>query len=467
MTTIGRLRSLLSTVPRALPWAQGFQPFGLKTNLHPEGVTALSPGQRPGLGTIINCLVVPLFVLLLPACSPKPADTGASAEAAPVTVTVASIQPIALKRTVSVVGTLDPYKDVMLSPKVDGRVVRVMRDVGDFVMPGDVLLELDAKEYELDVQVARAGLLAELARLNLSEIPAGEPDWAAVKTVARAKAALNLALKEFARAKDERTRGVGIQQSFDKAEAEVELADAFLKVAESEARATFATARKLKAMLEKAEDRLKDAVLKAPMPDEWAPWAAVVGSASSPVRYTVAQRMVWEGEMVRAMPEKNVYRLVASHILKLRAAVPEKHAREVRDGQTVIVSVDAYERPFTGLVTRVSPTVDTLNRTFQVEIAVPNGDTKASLKPGTFAKAEIETRTDAGVIAVPPGAIVSFAGVSKIFVVDGDKAKAIEVQLGQRDKDRVEVIGAVPAGARVITSGFSQLVDGSVLKIRN
>jgi multidrug efflux pump subunit AcrA (membrane-fusion protein) len=62
---------------------------------------------------------------------------------------------------------------------------------------------------------------------------------------------------------------------------------------------------------------------------------------------------------------------------------------------------------------------------------------------------------------------VAFAGVNKIFVVDKDKAKAIEVQLGQRDKDWVEVIGNVPAGAKVITSGFSQLVDGSVLKVRN
>ncbi|MDB5305875.1 MAG: mdtE, partial [Gemmataceae bacterium] len=109
---------------------------------------------------------------------------------------------------------------------------------------------------------------------------------------------------------------------------------------------------------------------------------------------------------------------------------------------------------------------DTLNRTFQVEVEVPNGDPRAVLKPGTFGKAEIETRADAGVVAVPPGAVVAFAGVSKVFVVDGDRAKAIEVQLGQRDKDWVEVIGPVPPGARIITSGFSQLVDGSPIRIR-
>lgn len=410
----------------------------------------------------------PVLFLVLASCAPKPEDSGTGRGELPtVTVTSSPIQPMALKRSVSVVGTLDPYKDVTLSPKVDGRVNRVLRDVGDTVMPGDVLLELDAREYQLDVEVARSGLQAELSRLNLSELPAGEPDWSAVKSVARAKAALNLANKDFARAKDERARGVGTQQTFDKAEAEVELAETFLKVAEAEARATFATARKMKATLEKAEDRFRDAVLRAPVPDEWSAWSAAVGAASCPLRYTVAQRMVWEGEMVRAMPEKNVYRLVVSHILKLRATVPEKHAIEVKDGQTVLVRVDSYDRPFYGIVSRVSPTVDTLNRTFQVEIAVPNGDPKAKLKPGTFAKAEIETRTDTGVMAVPPSAIVTFAGVSKIFLVDGDRAKAVEVTLGQRDKDWLEVLGAIPADSRVITSGFSQLVDGSPIKNRN
>ncbi|HEY3789642.1 MAG TPA: HlyD family efflux transporter periplasmic adaptor subunit, partial [Urbifossiella sp.] len=345
------------------------QPFGLIAShsdrdeghlLQPEGLGHHSPGQRPGcIPKIIGSLVIGL-VLLLPGCAPKAAETSSRAEAAPVTVTVEPVQTLALKRTVGVVGTLDPYKDITLAPKVDGRVVRVLRDVGDFVRPGDVLLEIDAREYELDVQVARAGLLAELARLNLTELPAGEPDWSAVKSVARAKASLNLAMKEFARAKSERQSGAGSQQVFDKAEAEVELAETYLKVTEADARATFATARKMKATLDKAEDRLRDAVVRAPVPDEWAAWAALVGPAANPVHYTVASRMVWEGEMVRAS-EKNVFRLVAMHVLKLRAAVPEKHAREVRDGQTVAVRVDAYDRAFTGVVARVSPTVDALN----------------------------------------------------------------------------------------------------------
>ena len=405
-----------------------------------------------------------VFLLLIPACAPKPPDTNSAAEPAPVAVTVSDIVPVVLNRTVSVVGTLDPYKDVTLAPKVDGRVVRVRRDIGDTVYPGDVLLELDPKEYGLDVDIARAGFEAELARLNQTQLPAGELDLDSVKTVARAKAALNLARKEFARAKEERKSG-GAQQTFDKAEAEVELAETFVKVAEAEARATLASARRMKATMDKAADRLTDAVLTAPVPDEWPAWAAAVGPAAVPLRYTVAARMVWEGEMVRAMPEKNAFRLVITHVLKLRAAVPERHVPDVRVGQLVEVRADAgRDAVFVGRVARVSPTVDLQNRTFGVEIEVPNGG--GQLKAGGFARAEIKTHQDAGVVTVPPGAVVSFAGVNKVFLADGDKARAVEVKVGQRDKDWVEVIGPVPAGSRVITSGLMQLVDGSPIRVR-
>ena len=405
--------------------------------------------------------------LLLPACAPKATDTGKRAEQEPVTVTVTPLTTIALKRIVPVVGTLDPFKEITLAAKIDGRVLRVRHDIGDVVYPGDVLLELDATDYALDIAVARAGFDAELARLSLTELPRGELDIEGVRSVARARAAYQLAEKDFARVKDERARGIGSSQSFDKAEAEVELAKTAKQVAEADARATLANARKMAATLAQAEQRLKDTTLRAPIPDEWAAWAAIVGPAATPYRYRVAQRMVWEGEMVRAMPEKNTFRLVIDHALKLRAAVPEKFAADVLPGQPVEVRVDAFpDRTFPGIISRVNPTVDAQNRTFGVEIVVSNNDPRWRIKAGTFAKADVMVREETGVATVPPEAIVSFAGVNKVFIADGDHAKAIEVQLGQRDKTWVEVIGPLPRGSKIITSGFSQLVDGSPIRVR-
>lgn len=414
---------------------------------------------------------VPLLALLLavPACGPKADDSGAKAELPPVAVTVQPLAAVTLPRTVSAVGTLDPYREVVLSPKVDGRVLRVRRDIGDYVYPGEVLLELDDHDYRLEVEIARRSLEAELARLELTAAPGAGADLAAlaeaVPAVARARASAEEAARKTEQQKRLLDQGGGAREDFAVVVAERKVADAALRQSQTEARAAIVTARRLQSTLEQAEQRLRDATVRAPTPDEWAAWAAVVGPAV-PVRYAVAQRMVWEGEMVRSMPEKNVFRLVVCHPLKLRVGVPEKHATEVRPGQPVAVRVEAFDRPFRGVVRRVSPTVDTLNRTFQVEVDVPNNDPRAPLKPGSFARAEVETRTDADVLTVPPAAVVTFAGVTKLFVAEGDKAKAVEVRVGRRDRDWVEVSGPLRPGARVITSGQTQLVDGSTVRVR-
>jgi multidrug efflux pump subunit AcrA (membrane-fusion protein) len=410
--------------------------------------------------------VAALVSLAFPACAPRAADTGTKLdEQAPVVVTVSPLRPVTLRRTVPVIGTLHAYEDVLLAPKVDGQVVRVYRHEGDPVLPGDVLLEMDPITYELEVEVARRALEVELARLEVVELPAGEFDPDRVSVVAKARAALEEADRKLEVRKNLLSRGVGAKDEFDVAVAERKVAEAALRQTRTEVLAALATARRQKAALDTAEQRLRDTKLIAPTPVGWSAWAAVVGPAACPLRYSVAHRMVSEGEKVVSMTVTNAFRVVIDHVLKLRVAVPERYGPDVRVGLAVEVRVEAFpDRVFPGVVTRVNPTVDTQNRTFQVEVEVPNCDRK--LKAGGFAKAEILTRTDAGVLTVPPAAVVTFAGVNKVFVAEGDRAKAVEVRLGQRDKDWVEVIGPVPPDARVITSGFSQLVDGSSIRIR-
>jgi multidrug efflux pump subunit AcrA (membrane-fusion protein) len=410
-----------------------------------------------------------LLVLLLPACSPKPSTTAGKAEAQAVPVTVAPVKPAGLRRTVPVFGTLHAYEDVQLAPKVDGRVLRVLKDVGDPVAPGEVLLELDPTDYLLAVAQARPALQAELRKLKLDAVPEADADLAGhlakVDAVAQARANLELAEKELARTEVENSKGVGAAQVLDTAKTKVKVAKTAVDLAETDARVTLAHARRLKAALDDAEERLHETQLRAPVPHEWAAWSAVVGAAANPLRFSVASRMVSKGEMIKQTQVTNAFRLVLDHVLKLRVTVPEKYKPEVRVGQGVEVRVEAYpDRIFAGTVTRVNPTVDALNRTFMAEIEVPNCG--RPLSAGGFARAEILTRTDTDILTVPPEAVVAFAGVTKVFVAEGDVAKAVEVELGTRERDWVEVRGALKRDAKVITSGQSQLVDGSPIRVR-
>jgi multidrug efflux pump subunit AcrA (membrane-fusion protein) len=386
-----------------------------------------------------------------------------------VPVTLGAVRAVALRRTVPVVGTLHAYEDVQLAPKVDGRVLAWFRDAGDWVAPGEVLLELDPTTLALAVAQARPALQAELRKLKLDALPETDAELAGhvgkVDAVAQARANQELAEKELARTEFEFSKGVGAQQVLDAARTRVKVAKAAADLAETDARVTLAQARRLKAALDDAEENLRETKLRAPDRPEWAAWSAVVGAAANPVRYAVANRMVSNGEMIRQMPVTNAYRLVLDHVLKLRVTVPEKFRPDVRVGQAVEVRGDsAPGRTFAGTVVRVNPAVDPQSRTFTAEIEVPNY--ARLLSTGGFAQAEILTRTDAEVLTVPPEAVVAFAGVTKVFVADGDVARAVEVEMGTREKDWVEVRGALKRDAKVITSGQTQLVDGSPIRIR-
>ena len=74
--------------------------------------------------------------------SKEETQTTKSQEPTAVVITTAPMQLRSIQRSVSVVGTLAGYEEVVISPKVDGRVIGIFADIGDTVIPGAILLEL-------------------------------------------------------------------------------------------------------------------------------------------------------------------------------------------------------------------------------------------------------------------------------------------------------------------------------------
>src|SRR5262249_7421341 len=146
---------------------------------------------------------------------------------------------------------------------------------------------------------------------------------------------------------------------------------------------------------------------------------------------------------------------------------------EIEPGQAVRVHVEAYAgETFPGCVARVMPLVDRASRTFQVEVWVRNHDRR--LRTGSFTRAEVLTALDDRALAGPEEALVTSAGVTKVFVVRDDRAFAVPVRTGQavefreggRTRRWVEARGALKAGQSVVTSGASQLADATPVRIR-
>jgi len=411
-------------------------------------------------------LWIPGIVFLIAGCQPTEPTAKAERTALPtVTITTARVTLRDVPRTLMLVGTLAGSEELTLSPKVDGRVLRIRADIGDLVYPGEVLLELDPVDLKLEVDAAKRGFEAELARLGLTALPTGEFLVEEVPTVQRAEVILESGRREMARIKMLAGNGSLSRREIDAAEQEFNGAVAAKRDAVTQAKALLASARLRNSNLEAAEQRLRDAVVIAPPVPVAEAWGAVSGAAFTPIRYAVSARMVSEGEMLRSNPVTNAFKLVLDYTLKLRAQVPEQYTPDVRIGQPVQVKVEAYPTVnFPGRISRINPTIDPQTRTFSVEISIPNSAGK--LKAGGFARAFLTTRIDDGVRTVPPQAIVSFAGISKVFIIESNVAKAVEISLGTRDQDWVEVLGPLPPTAVVAISGFSQLVEGSPVTVR-
>lgn len=398
--------------------------------------------------------------VLLAGCGGKkeawpPDQTTAHRDPAVVTVTTQPVAVRAVQRTVEAVGTLHGYEEVSISAKVEGRVTRIDHDVADRVKPGALLLEIDPTDYELAARQAEKALQVELAKLGLQEPPAASFDVTQIPTVVQAKLRMDNAQARFERAKS--TVGATSREELQDRLTDYHVAQAELENQILLAKTGLATIAMKQESLAIASQQLQDTAVVAPTPTKPLP-----GIADQP-QYAITERAVAEGSYVRSGVE--VFQLVIEQPLKLRAPVPERYAGEIQLDQQANVFTAAYSEPFAGTVTRIDPAVDPVNRTFEVEILVSNPDRK--LKPGGFAKVAILTRLNKQAATVPLEAPTSFAGVTKIFLVENGHAKEVPVKLGLQSLEWVEVTEPVlTPDAVVVTSGQSALADGTPVVIR-
>jgi membrane fusion protein, multidrug efflux system len=185
---------------------------------------------------------------------------------------------------------------------------------------------------------------------------------------------------------------------------------------------------------------------------------------ASPISGAVARRFVSAGEYVHAGSQ--LFSLVAEDPLKLRGDVPERFAHELQTGQTVQIHVDAFpETQFTGRLARISPASNPENRSVTIETVIEN--LNRTLKPGFFANAAVVTRTDDRALMVPQEALVTFAGVTKLFVISDGVAHERQVQTGTRGSGGlIEITEGVRPDELVATSGLTKLENGAAVSVK-
>jgi len=165
----------------------------------------------------------------------------------------------------------------------------------------------------------------------------------------------------------------------------------------------------------------------------------------SPLDGVVQEKKASAGEYLAAgAPIVDVVRIDP---LRLRVDVPEREAHSIRTGQSVRVMVEGDPESYLGYVKRLSPTISEQKRALAVEADVRNN---GRLRPGAFVRAEIVTDQTSTAVTVPNSAIVTFAGIDKVLVIENGKALEKTVTTGRRGTDWIEIKAGVNVGQSVI-----------------
>jgi RND family efflux transporter MFP subunit len=333
-----------------------------------------------------------------------------------------------MEQTVTVTGTLGAYDQATVSAKAPGRIGSIAVDLGSVVRQGQVIAQIEKQDYQLRLQQAEAALAQARARVGLS--PEGKDDRIDVEktgTVRQAQALLDDAKLKLERAESLFHRGVLAKAQLDGAEAEYKVALSRYQDAVEEIRNRQALVVQRRSELEITRQQLTDSTI-------YAPFDGVVQEKRASI-----------GEYLAAgAPVVNVVRIDP---LRLRAEVPERDARNVHQGQIVRVTLEGNPSVYTGKIARISPTITAQNRVLIVEAEVHNN---GELRPGSFARAEIVSNDNAPALSVPANAVISFAGVDKVILVQDGKALEKPVTLGRRTADWTEVLTGLNVGDVVV-----------------
>lgn len=322
----------------------------------------------------------------------------------PVQTAIAQPQPFA--PTIALTGTIAARIESDLSFRVAGRIEQRSVDVGDRVVPGQVLAQLDTEEQEADVEAAKATLTA------------AEATW-------------HQATTNFDRQSQLLRGGFTTKSVFD-------AANETLRTAEGSVQAA-------KADLATAEDQFGYTVLRAD--------AAGIITA----RNVEAGQVVDAAQTVFTLAQDGGRDALFDVYEAVFAQSPPETGIDVRLVSDARVTVK-------GTIREIAPTFDETNGTVRVKVGLNNAPSAMTLGAAVVGAANARYRE---AVRLPWTALASDAGRPSVFVVD-PSSKAVSKRAVVIDRyltGEIVVSEGLAAGERVVTAGGQLLYDGQVVRI--
>ncbi|HSB04715.1 MAG TPA: efflux RND transporter periplasmic adaptor subunit [Thermodesulfobacteriota bacterium] len=376
----------------------------------------------------------------------------------PVQVVSTAFRP--LTYSMRVTGDIMPLMQVDLFPKVSGYLERIDVHIGDVVKQGQVIAQIDRRDYlhkvrEIEAKVAQA-------KAQLMELETGTR----TEDLRQAEEAVRQAQSRFENAKLQRERIEALYKreviskkerdvtdmEYTVAEAQLASSQQQLKLLQFGARqevkdASRAKLKEMEAILEQERNHLKDTQIVAPFRGE------------------ISRKYVDAGAFVSpSSPSTPLVSLVHTETLKIVANVLEKDIPLLKPGMKAKIRVESYpEKVFEGSVEKINSALELSTRTLQAEIYVLN--TNRFLKPGMFANVEVVLLEKPQAVVIPREAVIEAGKEMSVFVIEGKRAVRRPITIGYEQDRMVEVLKGLSVGDQIVIKGQQLIKDGSAIRV--
>ena len=348
--------------------------------------------------------VAVLAILVVARLGHSSDDAAAKDQNAPPLVTVVVPSLGNVTATVSLTGQISAQNDMPIGVEGDGgRISAVLVEPGDHVRRGQVLARLNPLTAQSQVDSVAA---------NLDELRANSAAMQA----------------EYARAE-------GARDSFSKEEFERRRTSALTAQAKVKA---------AEAQLSEAQTRLQRTTVDAPSDGIVLTRAAEVGQIA----------------LSGGTP---LFRLARGGEIEMRGQVAEQDMPRLKVGQTALVRLDGVAQAFQGKVWQVGAVIDTVTRQGMVRISLPAAD--QNLRPGAFARADIQTGATVGVV-LPQTAVLSDEQGSYTLIVGADnKIERRAVRVAGAHAEGLLISDGLSGNERVVAIAGAFLRTGEAVQV--
>ncbi|MBS0154713.1 MAG: efflux RND transporter periplasmic adaptor subunit [Nitrospira sp.] len=369
------------------------------------------------VGMIVFLVVIGLVAFRL--------STGAKTDSVKTRViTVGIASPIRQDLDIRLGYTADisPYQVVNIFSRVDGYIAKLHVDKGDFVKPNQLLVEIDHTDYLHAVNQAKANLSAAKAK------------------VAQQDAVVRNATLTFDRMQTLIKDQFVSQQDLDNAQVNLDAARAAQDSLQAQV-------KQMEVALAQSQTNLAYSYIRAP-------FAGYIAERNLDTGAYVSSATASTSTMSRG-----IMSLHDINTVRVLFEVVERDIPLVTVGQKAELRAEAYpDHIFEGTVTRIVQALNRATRTMTVEVDLPNSDHR--LKGGMFARVEVLVGTHHQALQIPIDAVSRLEDTQYVYVARDGKARRVEVEVGARSNNRIEVIKGLRGDESVIVSGKDLVHDG-------